>query len=584
MAIRAPSTGYRESVRRLRVVYALAAGIAAPCSWLACGARTSLSEPVPLHDAAAFLDVVEEDAARDGSPSADAFGVDASRPDGSTADGAAHDGSVDAAIDSPVDSGVVDASADSPVLGPPPLLYRPMSTARVSNATPELWWSFPPGYTQAEVQVCSDRACTSVVSTFTALKYSMAGRVPVALAPGVYLWRVRTISGPEPGAYSNVWQFTVPKLLRNADLAWGTLLDVNGDGYGDILAGDRGPSAYVYLGGPNGPRAPTPLQGADGRSLASAGDVNGDGFCDVIAALPGQTGAQIFYGGPAGLASSGAPLSSFPTYGFPLSVAGLGDVDRDGYGDVAIGVFDGANTGKGAVYIFFGGASGVKAQPWVIAKPSVGWGRWVAMAGDVNGDAYADFFVAGDPGITLLFGNAYQNVISASVSGAPTASGVAGAGDINGDGFPDVVTGGYGPDTAIVSYGSPSGIRFGTHLYGGGAADALATLPDVNGDGFDDILAATITVDAGEIFLGGAPLSASPATTLVAPYGSLYTLAGLGDVNGDHFGDFALGMLNGTPWFAGGASAPTRPVGLLPSGGLGGLAVLARPKGPRARL
>jgi len=42
-------------------------------------------------------------------------------------------------------------------------------------------------------------------------------------------------------------------------------------------------------------------------------------------------------------------------------LAGLGDINKDGYGDFAVGApYDGGDNGKGAVYIYHGSKSGVK--------------------------------------------------------------------------------------------------------------------------------------------------------------------------------------------------------------------------------
>ena len=47
---------------------------------------------------------------------------------------------------------------------------------------------------------------------------------------------------------------------------------------------------------------------------------------------------------------------------FGLSLAALGDINLDGYSDVAVGApYDGVD-GRGAVYIFHGSARGVRAK------------------------------------------------------------------------------------------------------------------------------------------------------------------------------------------------------------------------------
>ena len=73
--------------------------------------------------------------------------------------------------------------------------------------------------------------------------------------------------------------------------------DVDGDGFGDLLAADASSTAWVFLGGPTGP-SPTPAwvaTAAAGRSLRlmTAGDLNGDGFGDVVLTDSGAGGAPV---------------------------------------------------------------------------------------------------------------------------------------------------------------------------------------------------------------------------------------------------------------------------------------------------
>ncbi len=210
--------------------------------------------------------------------------------------------------------------------------------------------------------------------------------------------------------------------------------DVNGDGYSDVIVGEKYPftgpqngvhgRAFIFYGG-NGMdvSADVTMTGEGdnntfGQSVSDAGDVNGDGYSDVIVGefqirTPGSAG----YYGRAFIFNGGAVMDNYPdatmngigyNNDFGISVSGAGDVNNDGYSDVIVGQKYSDNINKGKAFIYFGSV-GSYISPNITMTDGDFFGDFfgnsVSSAGDVNADGLSDV-VAGDnfgAGKTLLF-------------------------------------------------------------------------------------------------------------------------------------------------------------------------------------
>ena len=403
------------------------------------------------------------------------------------------------------------------------------------------------------------------------------------------------------------------QLHARAGYSVATAGDVDNDGYDDIVVGlpyaDEWTASAVevgevavYYGGASGidtSRSPVYLRNSDtegyqhfGWSVSPAGDVNGDGYADIVVGAPGNAGdvgaAVVYYGSASGL---GSPTTRYGSGYCELgyAVAGGGDVNGDGYGDVLVGEAAGihscSDTG-GRAMIFLGSATGLAASPsWQSNGSDTGttlnysYGTSVAMAGDVNGDGYADWIVgarsAYNPSLYINYaGGAFVYHGASSVAGrtpvwsayGPHANSnfgysVATAGDTNGDGLADILIGVPGWNTTVtggggvVAYaGTGSGLQSWTYwtVQSGEAGSkfgaAVATAGDVNGDGYSDVIVGAYghSSDRGQVFvyLGSREgmKSAAAWDTGVSQVGMhLGYSAAMGDVNGDGFADVAAG-------------------------------------------
>jgi len=254
-------------------------------------------------------------------------------------------------------------------------------------------------------------------------------------------------------------------------------------------------------------------------SAIAAGDFDNDGFDDLAIGVPGETvggqagaGAiQILYGSASGLTTTGMRQFTQATTdvesnadandNFGASLA-VGDVNNDGFDDLAVGVPGetvGGQAEAGAVHVFFGTSAGLRASTDAFrhqnsvnildsAEPNDRFGSAVAF-GDFDADGFDDLVVGVhlenitnhiDAGaIQVMYGSAsgltttdqfwHQNsagIADISETGDQFGQSIV-SGDFDGDGFSDLAIGvaheslGSADDCGAVSvlYGSANRLR-----------------------------------------------------------------------------------------------------------------------------
>ena len=286
-----------------------------------------------------------------------------------------------------------------------------------------------------------------------------------------------------------------------------------------------------------------------GTSVAGAGDVNRDGFPDIIvgarlASPGGRMGAgqaTVFSG------KNGSVLYTFNGVVagdcFGTSVAGPGDVDRDGFPDIIVGAHmasPGWLVEAGQATVFSGKDGSVLYTFNGLAYGNC-FGHSVAGAGDVNRDGFPDLIVGAEgfnpvarryAGQATAFSGKDGSVLytfNGVVFGDYFGTSVAGAGDVDRDGFPDIIVGACGADpggrsnagqvtvfsgkdgSVLYTFnGVASGDYFGTSVAGPG---------DVDRDGFPDIIVgARLASPGGRLWAGQATVF-SVATTFISGSG-----------------------------------------------------------------
>jgi hypothetical protein len=241
----------------------------------------------------------------------------------------------------------------------------------------------------------------------------------------------------------------VPGTLKANHNFGNTLLfaDVNGDGCVDVIIGSSQGRSYpkeattVLYGSPRAGITSAGAQFAATTSPLAAGDFNGDGYADLVAQVadPNPLSCcqyEVVPGSPSGLDFAAATPLVTPDGLNAGAIAVTGDVNHDGYDDVAV-----YSIGSTDIQVIYGSATGlgggIASQDWNRESPGVpgddvDFPRFPAVFGDFNGDGYDDLAFGEFNGaintnhITVLYGSASGLTAYGAQDWAKTTSGVPG--------------------------------------------------------------------------------------------------------------------------------------------------------------
>lgn len=342
--------------------------------------------------------------------------------------------------------------------------------------------------------------------------------------------------------------------------------DINKDGYSDLLIDQS-----VYWGGRQMDSIPD-FNFSDELRIAGAGDYNNDGYADIITGQPtdntigeGRGCVSIYYG--SNQLHSNADVTFHGELArelFGRYVSGGGDLNQDGYDDfliVAAG-FEGGMPVPGTVSLYFGGPT-LKSVPDFKFE-----GRNASFAGDMNGDGFSDMITGksdGSQAFIYLGKNQFNGMPDLTINreNEERFRTMASAGDFNKDGYDDIIIGdqlnntkGTQAGRAFLYFGGPTVDTRPDLTFNGEATfnqfgATAACAGDINNDGFSDIMIGAPLYDRQDllgriyIYLGSSSPDTIPDVVITGSrhYRKLGSvIAAAGDVNGDGYDDFMVGL------------------------------------------
>jgi hypothetical protein len=277
--------------------------------------------------------------------------------------------------------------------------------------------------------------------------------------------------------------------------------DFNDDGYDDFIIsafldyknGTQAGRAYLYFGGPYMGTIPEIIFTGEaefnffGECITSAGDVNADGFSDIAIGAPGYEAdgekvgrVYIYYGNNTLDSNPDVVITGSGSKRIGSTIACAGDINNDGFDDIIVGApYMGSAIGPSSyIYIYYGGTDMDDKVDVIIEKTLFNFGKRASNAANINDDDYDDIMVCDENNVYFYFGGSEMDTI---------------------------------PDITLYISNYFDGIQ------------SISLAGDVNNDGYYDILINAFEPDTGDTRLGKVYIYSGNFNTTAIKSGSTVT-------------------------------------------------------------